>query len=474
MRIAYLDCFSGISGDMFLGALVDAGVSVKLLEKTVADLDIGATLQLTQVNRSGITATKVDVIVAGEKDMPHEVHAAKMNAAKHVEHGHTHGHSHDQEHSHGHSHDHGHDDHNHDHVHSHSHGRSLKDIRHIIAHAPISQTARQRATAIFEALGRAESKIHNVDLESIHFHEVGSADAIVDIVCAAVGSDSLGVDQWICSPLNVGGGTVVCAHGTFPIPAPATVELLKSRNAPVYSSGIQKELVTPTGAAIVSVLADHFAPFPPMTVETTGYGAGYRDFEKHANVLRLTIGEAVSSASPAPPASSASSAKPLASSAYDSPGFSLETISVLEATLDDMTGQIFGYVLEQALAAGALDAYVVPVQMKKNRPGMLLTVLTRTEDRERIAQLIFSETTTIGLRIRDEQRYVLPRRIITVQTEWGDVRMKLATLDGAVANCAPEYEDCRRIAAQHKIPLKHVMHEAVRIYLQSSDQDHHG
>jgi uncharacterized protein (TIGR00299 family) protein len=452
MRIAYLDCFSGISGDMFLGALVDAGVSSKLLEKTVADLNIGAKLEIASVNRSGITATKVDVIVGSEKDMPREAfHAAKMHAA----------HSHEHEHGHSHEHPHSHE-HGHDHDHSHHHGRSLKDIRNIIAHAPISSAARQRATAIFEALGRAESKIHNVDLESIHFHEVGSADAIVDIVCAAVGSDSLGVDQWICSPLNVGGGTVVCAHGTLPVPAPATVELLESRNAPVYSSGIQKELVTPTGAAIVTVLADHFAPFPQMNVETTGYGAGYRDIEKHANVLRLTIGESHSSCA---------SSMPSAVKGFDVP---IETISVLEATLDDMTGQAFGYFLEQALAAGALDAYIVPVQMKKNRPGMLLTVLTRTEDRDRIAQLLFTETTTIGLRIRDEQRYVLPRRIITVQTQWGDVRIKLATLDGVVANCAPEYEDCRRIAAQNKIPLKHVMQESIRIYLQSSDQHHHG
>jgi pyridinium-3,5-bisthiocarboxylic acid mononucleotide nickel chelatase len=462
MRIAYLDCFSGISGDMFLGALVDAGVSAKLLEQTVADLDIGAKLEIARVTRSGITATKVDVVVHGEKDMPREVlHAAKMHAAHLHEHGHSHEHRHD--HDHPHSHDHGHD-HDGYHDHPHSHGRSLKDIRHIIAHAHISETAKQRATAIFEALGRAESKIHNVDLESIHFHEVGSADAIVDIVCAAVGSEALAVDQWICSPLNVGGGTVVCAHGTLPVPAPATVELLKSRNAPIYSSGIQKELVTPTGAAIISVLATSFGALPPITVETTGYGAGYRDLEKHANVLRLTIGE-----SGAAHPTTAAGAAP-----FPQGGCVVETISVLEATLDDMTGQGFGYFLEQALAAGALDAYVVPVQMKKNRPGMLLTVLARTEDRERIARVIFTETTTIGLRVRDEQRYVLPRRIITVQTEWGDVRMKLATLDGAVANCAPEYEDCRRIAAQHRIPLKHVMHEAIRIYLQSSEQDHHG
>ena len=465
MRIAYLDCFSGISGDMFLGALVDAGVSTKLLEKTVADLDIGAKLEITQVDRSGITATKVDVIVNGEKDIPREVfHAAKMHAAhagiapgsspaKH-QHSHARGHDHGD-----HAHDHGHDN-----THDHRHGRSLKDIRHTIAHAHISGEAKQRATAIFEALGHAESKIHNVELESIHFHEVGSADAIVDIICAAVGSEALRIDQWICSPLNVGGGTVVCAHGTFPIPAPATVELLKSRNAPIYSSGIQKELVTPTGAAIVSVLANHFAPFPPMKVEATGYGAGYRNVEKHANVLRVTVGES----------SSAPSAKPSTSAAYVPSGSDLETIAVLEATLDDMTPELFGNFIDQALSAGALDAYVVPVQMKKSRPGMSLTVLTHTDDRERIAQLIFTETTTIGLRVRTEERYVLPRRIITVQTQWGDVRIKLATLGGAVANCAPEYEDCRRIAAQNKIPLKHVMQEAIRIYLQSSDQHHHG
>jgi pyridinium-3,5-bisthiocarboxylic acid mononucleotide nickel chelatase len=464
MRIVYLDCFSGISGDMFLGALVDAGVSPALLEKTVADLNLDAKLEITRVDRSGITATKVDVILAGEKDVPREVfHAAKMHAA-HLEHDHEHHHAHEHDHEHGHDHS---PEHDHGHGHSHSHGRSLKEIRHLIAHVPISETAKQRATAIFEALGRAESKIHNVDLESIHFHEVGSVDAIVDIICAAVGSDALGVDRWICSPLNVGGGTVVCAHGTFPIPAPATVELLKSRYAPVYSSGIQKELVTPTGAAIVSVLADEFAPFPPMKLETTGYGAGYRDIEKHANVVRLTIGESVSQST---------GAAPFPKGGCDSniSGCAVDTVSVLEATLDDMTPELLGHFIDQALAAGALDAYIVPVQMKKTRPGMLLTVLARTEDRDRITQLIFTETTTIGLRVRDEQRYVLPRRIITVQTQWGDIRIKLATLDGVVANCAPEYEDCRRVAAQHKIPLKHVMQEAIRIYLQSSDQHHHG
>lgn len=463
MRIAYLDCFSGISGDMFLGALVDAGVSRELLERTVAALSVGATLEFSQVDRSGITATKVDVIVGGEKDMPREVFHAREHALEH---------DHEHEHgvvgpvpppagpaSHHHPHDHaviappspaaGPVAHRRDHA----HGRSLGDIREIIAAAPISAVAKQRATAIFEALGRAEAKIHNKDLETIHFHEVGSVDAIVDIVCAAVGSQALNVDEWVCSPLNVGGGTVVCAHGTFPVPAPATVELLQSCNAPVFSTGIQKELVTPTGAAIVIVLANRFASFPAMQVEKTGYGAGYRDLPGHANVLRLTIG---------------SQPKPEISLSLPT-----ETVCVMEATIDDMTAQMFGHFLDRALDAGALDAFLVPVQMKKNRPGMLLTVLTRPEDRERIARLVFAETTTIGLRVRDEQRYALPRKQVTVQTRWGAIRIKTASFNGTEANCAPEYEDCRRIAAESGVPLKSVMQEAIRIYLQSSEQKKH-
>ncbi len=451
MRIAYLDCFSGISGDMFLGALVDAGVSRDLLEKTVAALNVGASLEFSQVDRSGITATKVDVIVAGEKDMPREVFHAR-------EHGHGHGHSHD----HSHSHDHapvapvpspaGHA--SHDHEHPHVHGRSLREIRQIIAAAPISTIAKQRATAIFDALGRAEAKIHNKDLESIHFHEVGSADAIVDIVCAAVGSEALGVDEWVCSPLNVGGGTVVCAHGTFPVPAPATVELLQSRNAPVFSTGVQKELVTPTGAAIASVLANRFDSFPAITVERTGYGAGYRDLPGQANVLRLTIGSRPESQT-------------------DPLDLPTENVCVMEATIDDMTAQMFGHFLDRALDAGALDAFLVPVQMKKNRPGMLLTVLSRPDDRDRIARLVFAETTTIGLRFRTDQRYALARRQVTVETPWGAIRIKSASFNGTEANCAPEYEDCRRVAAEAGVPLKSVMQEAIRLYLQSSEQKKH-
>jgi len=254
------------------------------------------------------------------------------------------------------------------------------------------------------------------------------------------------VDEWICSPLNVGGGTVDCAHGTFPIPAPATLELLKG--APVYSGEIQKELVTPTGAAIVSVLASKFSQFPRMKMEKIGYGAGTRDFKGIPNVVRLSIGQTPSG------------------EAWTVP---FEEITVLEANLDDMTPQVFGYVMEQALAAGALDVFATAVQMKKNRPGMLLTVLCRPEDGPSLRQLIFAETTTLGVRERRETRAILARRHVSVQTRFGEVRMKLANLNGSVTNYVPEYEDCRRIAEQQRVPLKTVMQEAIRIYLEKEN-----
>ena len=449
MRIAYLDCFSGMSGDMFLGALVDADVPLELLEETVAGLNIGARLEISRVNRSGITATKVDVYSHGEKDLPREVY---WEQREHENHGHAHdGQSHEHSHEHEdsragapptpHSQTHQHEQ---GHPHEHSHGRGLTEIKQIISGAAINETAKQTAIAIFEALGMAEAKIHNSDIESVHFHEVGAVDAMVDIVCAAVGAETLQVDEIICSPLNVGGGTVKCAHGTFPVPAPATVELLKG--VPVYSSGIQAELVTPTGAAIVKTLARRFSAFPPMTIEKTGYGAGTRDFPGHANVVRLTVGEA---------------------QLLDGASSSQEMITVLEANLDDLNPQIFGYVIDRLLQEGALDAFCVPVQMKKNRPGMLLTVLCKPEDALRLTDLLFAETTTLGVRRRDEKRQALARRWVNVETRWGQVRMKLASMNGTVTNYAPEYEDCRRIASERHVPLKDVMQEAVREYLQS-------
>ena len=267
----------------------------------------------------------------------------------------------------------------------------------------------------------------------------------MDITCAAVGAETLGVDEIICSPLNVGGGIVKCAHGTFPVPAPATLELLK--NAPVYSGEIQKELVTPTGAAIVNVLVSRFTNFPRMKPEKVGYGAGTRDFKDHPNVLRLTIGETLESHASLIPE---------------------EAIAILEANVDDMTPQIFGYVMERVLQEGALDVFATSVQMKKNRPGMLLTVLCHPENAPKLTRLIFAETTTLGVRMREEKRARLARRHVEVSTRWGEIRMKLANLNGSgkVSNYSPEYEDCRRIAEQERIPLKAVMQEAIRVYLE--------
>jgi pyridinium-3,5-bisthiocarboxylic acid mononucleotide nickel chelatase len=453
MRIAYLECFSGMSGDMFLGALVDAGVAQRLLEETVAALGVGARLELSRVMRSGILATKVDVWVEEEKDLPREEYWER--------HSHPHEHSEHKGEFHAHSHTH--------HVESsraelapstgsgqalslpegvpapreHQHARGLVEIRGIISAAAISDGAKKTAIAIFEALGQAEAKIHNASLESVHFHEVGAVDAMVDIVCAAVGAEALGVDEIICSALNVGGGMVKCAHGTFPVPAPATLELL--RDAPVYSSGLQVELVTPTGAAIVKTLASRFAVFPEMKIEKSGYGAGSRDFPGHPNVVRLTIGESATNALAAKTAS--------------------ETVTVLEANLDDLNPQVFGYVMDRLFEEGALDAFVVPVQMKKNRPGTLLTVLCKPEDASRLTQLIFSETTTLGVRRRDEMRQTLARRWENVRTPWGEVRIKIASMNGTITNYAPEYEDCRRIAAENHVPLKTVIQEAARAYL---------
>jgi uncharacterized protein (TIGR00299 family) protein len=273
-------------------------------------------------------------------------------------------------------------------------------------------------------------------------------DAMVDIVCSAVGAEALGVDEFICSPLNVGGGTVKCAHGTFPVPAPATVELLAG--APVYSSGLQAELVTPTGAAIVKTLASRFASFPEMKIEKSGYGAGSRDFPGHPNVVRLTVGEATANALATKTAS--------------------ETITVLEANLDDLNPQVFGYVMDRLFEEGALDAFGMPVQMKKNRPGMVLTVLCKPEDASKLTQLIFTETTTLGVRRRDEMRQTLARRWANVGTPWGEVRIKIASMNGTVTNYAPEYEDCRRIAAAHHVPLKQVMQEAARAYLGAGEK----
>ena len=447
MRIGYLECFSGISGDMMLGALVDAGAPFSVLEETTTALDVGARLKTRKVMRGGLTATKVDVIAP-------EQSAAQEHAHDHGDapHGHDHDHHRDHEHHAPHSHDHSHaqgmshahadHEHSHDEHPAHAPHRSLSSILAIIRSAPLAGRVKERAARAFQLLGEAEAAIHSMPIEQVHFHEVGAVDTIVDIVCSAAGCEALGIDRWLASPLNVGSGTVKCAHGTLPVPAPATLALLA--DAPVYAAGEPLERTTPTGAAILRMLDVRYGPLPAMRVEARGYGAGTRDTPGTPNLLRILIGNAADEA--------------LESAAG-------ESIAVIEATIDDSSPQLIGYASELLLAAGAWDVCRHAVQMKKGRTGVQLTVLCRPDLLPALRELLFRETTTIGLRWRFENKMALARDFAEVETQWGKVRIKIARWpSGQVANAAPEYEDCRRLAEQHAVPLKQIMHEALRIY----------
>jgi uncharacterized protein (TIGR00299 family) protein len=446
MRIGYLECFSGISGDMLLGALVDADVPFALLEETTAALNLGAHLEMRKVIRGGLTGTKVDVIVENDSATAHD----QVHASANHEHDHD-AHSHAHPHDHGHSHEHTHADgtaHTHDHVHDHDHQprRSLSKILRIIADAPLTDKVKSHASLAFQLLGEAEAKIHSMPIEKVHFHEVGAVDTIVDIVCSAVGCAHLGVDQWLASPLNVGSGTVECAHGTLPVPAPATLALLG--DAPVYASGPPMERVTPTGAAVLRMLNVQYASLPAMRISTSGYGAGGRDTPGQPNLLRLLVGE-------------------------ESTGHSAaEQIAILETVIDDSSPQLIAYVSEVLLEAGAWDVYRIPVQMKKGRTGVQFTVLCQPDKVPALRDLLFRETTTIGMHWRIENKVSLARDFREVQTEWGPVRVKIARWpSGEIANAAPEYEDCRRIAAAHSVPLKAVTQQALRIFAAIREED---
>ncbi|HTQ61174.1 MAG TPA: nickel pincer cofactor biosynthesis protein LarC [Candidatus Solibacter sp.] len=400
MKLAYFDCFSGISGDMTLGALVDAGCPVEQLRSKLAGLQVpGWELTAQKVWKNGMAATYV--------------HVKTEDQSKH---------------------------------------RSLSAILEILEKSRLVAEVRERAGAIFRKLGEAEARVHDVPIEKIHFHEVGAVDAIVDIVGACIGFHTLGIEKFACSPLNVGGGTAKMAHGILPVPAPATANLLQGK--PTYSNGVQKELVTPTGAAIVATLCDRFGPQPAMSVSAIGYGAGTADLEGQPNVVRIMIGEAIEAW--------AGQGKTEQAEACAT-GFD-EEIAVIEANLDDMNPQIYGYFLEKALAAGALDVYTTPVQMKKNRPGTLLTVLCGPADTTALMTLIFAETTTFGARTYRAERRVLPREWVNVTTSLGEVRVKISRVNGHIRHATPEYEDCRKLAEEKNVPLQQVIAEAIRSY----------
>ena len=382
--MCYLDAFSGISGDMLVGALADAGADQAAIVDALASLETGAVLSFEKVKRCGIAATKFHVAVA-------ETHAH----------------------------------------------RHLAHILKLIEKAALPEPARQNAAAVFERLGEVEAAVHQMPIERVHFHEVGAADSICDIVGACMAFELLGVTAIVSSPLNVGSGTAQTAHGTLPVPAPATAALLVGK--PVYSEGPAVELTTPTGAALAATLARGFGVLPPMTVARTGYGAGGRDFPDRANVLRVILGE-------------------------ETGAREATTISVLEANIDDLSPQILAYAMERLLETGALDVTLQPIAMKKNRPGTLLRVLARPEDREAMARVIFAETSTLGLRLYTAERRVQARRWVDVETPQGKVRMKVS----GEGSYAPEFEDCRRIAQESGVALKEVIAQANYAYLKNS------
>jgi pyridinium-3,5-bisthiocarboxylic acid mononucleotide nickel chelatase len=446
MKIAYLDCFSGISGDMFLAALVDAGVPVSVLQYAVDTLNLGVHLDLHRVNRSGIDSAKIDVLTTeGE---PAESASTHTQPHEHQRDPDRDNHNHDQDHSHDHPHSHNHE-HGHFHDHPHVHGRSLSVIRQLIASAALAKPVQDLALTAFELLGRAEAKIHNVPVETIHFHEVGAIDAIADIVATAAGCHWLQterrVERWLCSPLNVGGGHVHCAHGKFPVPAPATLELL--HDLPIYSSGIQNELVTPTGAALLRALNVTSTNFPAMRMLSTGYGAGTRDLPGQPNVLRLVIGESTP-----------------ATYQHPEPTQAKGKIGIIETTIDDATPELLSYVADRLLAAGASDVHRTPIQMKKGRSGTQLTILCSPSRAAELQQIVFLESTTLGLHYREDDKFIIERTIVLASTQWGEVRIKLGIAAGAVVNAAPEFEDCKRLAQEHAVPLKQVMQAAMAAY----------
>ena len=386
MKICYFDAFSGISGDMTVGALVDAGADWNALQSALLSLNLEATFRIEKTKRKGMAASKFFVDFEEQK--------------KH---------------------------------------RHLPHIEKIILGGTLSETAQKNSLAVFRRLGEAEAKSHSVPLEKVHFHEVGAVDSICDIVGACVALDLLGVTEVRSSRINVGSGTVNTEHGVLPVPAPATTELLKG--LPIYASGPEAELTTPTGAALVSTLASGFGPLPSINLHSQGFGAGTKDFPGQANVLRVIIGERTYAAEPT-------------------------TVSVLQANIDDATPQVLGYAMERLLAAGALDVTLTPIYMKKNRPGTQLAVISAPEMSDQLAAILFAETPTLGIRISQSERRVLARHIAEVETLYGAVRVKYS--DGGSFH--PEYEDCRKAAQASNVPLRAVMTAASVAYQNSAKE----
>jgi uncharacterized protein (TIGR00299 family) protein len=400
MKTLYFDCFSGISGDMTIGALLDLGLDLNYLEAELHKLPVeGYELKASRVTRSNISAMKFDVLVEGEE---------------HHDHHHRH----------------------HDHFH-----RKASQILAMIRDSNLNTNTKRIASEIFTKLAVSEGKVHHIAPEDVEFHEVGAVDSIVDTVGTAVGFDAFGIERFLCSAINIGGGFIHCQHGVFPVPAPATADLL--RQATIYQKHVETELVTPTGAAILAAVVNRFGHLHAFAAERIGYGAGTKQFAEFPNCLRLMLGEERSISSED----------------------ARQDVVVIEANIDDMNPQNFAYVIEKLLQAGALDVFTVPVQMKKGRPGQLLQVLAPSDAVDALSRVIFQETTTIGVRKYGVERKTLDREFVEVETEYGKVKIKVSKLGGEIVNFAPEFDDCVRLARDNNVPLKRIQAAAINAYL---------
>ena len=445
MKTLYLDIFSGIAGDMFIGALLDLGVDLHELERELKKLKVdGYHLHVSTQQKSSISGVKFDVHL---EDQHSHDHGHDHEHGHDHKHDHQHGHSHDHGHDHGHDHDH-HDDHGHQHAHSHGANRDFSQIKELISQSELSSWVKEKSLAVFQRIAVAEGKIHGLPPGEVHFHEVGAVDSIVDIVGAAIALELLGKPRILASRVVEGTGWIDCAHGRFPVPAPATLAILGEAGVGVTQCDEPNEMVTPTGAALLAEFVERFGPMENLVAEKIGFGLGTRENKTRPNVLRAVFGEETKAA--------------VSGQASSESGWETSRMAVLEANLDDCTGQILGNFMELALAEGALDVYYTPVQMKKNRPGILLSLLCAEADAEKFLELILSETTTFGVRQTIADCHRLRREFTQVTTPSGDVVVKIGRLGGKVVQRAPEYESAKKIAAQAKKPVRAIYESVIQ------------
>jgi pyridinium-3,5-bisthiocarboxylic acid mononucleotide nickel chelatase len=428
MKTLYLDIFSGISGDMFIGALLDLGIDAHQFDHELEKLRLdGYHLHVSRDQKSGIAGIKFDVHV--EDDHEHDHHH------------HEHEHSHHHAHSHSHAHEHEH--------HHHERERTFSEIKQLISKSALSDWVKKKSIAVFQRIADAEGAIHGKPPEQVHFHEVGAIDSIVDIVGGCIGLEMLGKPRVLAAPVVEGVGWIDCAHGRFPIPAPATLAILGARGVAVTQCEEPHELVTPTGAALLAELADSFGPMQSLVAEKIGFGLGSRENKTRPNVLRVVLG-------------TSNTQHP--TSNIQSHDWETDTVAVLETNLDDVSAEILGNFVEQALTAGALDVFHTPIQMKKNRPGVLLTILCAESDADKFTEMMLRETSAFGVRRHSAERRKLRREFTTVKTPFGEVTVKIGKLDGKIVQVAPEFESCRKVAEQAKIPLKEVYEAALKAF----------